>query len=394
MRRRRTISRKPAKARQATKAKRGAASEPARNRRVSALTEDTEVARLARELAEAREQQTATSEILDVISRSAFDLKVVFETVAESSVRLCGANRAFIYRFDGELLRVAAAFNAPPKLQEWLEQKPIRAGRQGVAARAALEGRTIHIPDVLADQEYSWGVKDVEAIRTVLAVPILKGDESLGVMIIYHLEEVSPFTNNQIALVETFADQAAIAIENARLLNELRQRTNDLTESLEQQTATSEVLRVISSSPGELTPVFDAMLVNAVRLCEAKFGIMVLCEGDAFRVGALHNVPSALADLLRREPIRPGPNVSFARAVKTKQPVQYADVTKEQSYIERDPLAIAAVELGGYRTILSVPLLKEGEAVGVIVMFRQEVRPFGSKQINLVQNFVHRPSSL
>jgi transcriptional regulator with GAF, ATPase, and Fis domain len=212
VRRRRTTNRKPAKARQATKAKRGATSEPAHDRRVSALTEDTEHARLAREFAEAREQQTATSEILEVISRSAFDLKVVFETVAESSVRLCGANRAFIYRFDGELLRLAAAFNAPQKLQQWLEQKPIRAGRQGAAARAALEGRTIHIPDVLADPEYSWGVKEVEAIRTVLAVPILKGDELLGVMIIYRLEEVRPFTNHQIALVETFADQAAIAM--------------------------------------------------------------------------------------------------------------------------------------------------------------------------------------
>jgi two-component system NtrC family sensor kinase len=149
VRRRRTTGRKPAKARQATKAKRGATSEPARSRRVSALTEDTEVARLDRELAEAREQQTATSEILEVISRSAFDLKVVFETVAESSVRPCGANRAFIYRFDGELLRLAAAFNAPQKLQEWLEQKPIRAGRQGAAlachrdARHPARGRVI-----------------------------------------------------------------------------------------------------------------------------------------------------------------------------------------------------------------------------------------------------------
>jgi two-component system, NtrC family, sensor kinase len=239
VRRRRTTGRKPAKARQATKAKRGATSEPARSRRVSALTEDTEVARLDRELAEAREQQTATSEILEVISRSAFDLKVVFETVAESSVRPCGANRAFIYRFDGELLRLAAAFNAPQKLKEWLEQKPIRAGRQGAAARAALEGRTIHIPDVLADPEYSWGAKDVEAIRTVLAVPILKGDELLGVMIIYRLEEVRPFTNHQIALVETFADQAVIAMENARLFTEVQAKTRDLEESLQFQTATS-----------------------------------------------------------------------------------------------------------------------------------------------------------
>jgi signal transduction histidine kinase len=190
-----------------------------------------ELAEAREQLAEAREQQTATSEILEVISRSAFDLKVVFETVAESSVRLCGANRAFIYRFDGELLRLAAAFNAPQKLQEWREQKPIRAGRQGAAARTALEGRTIHIPDVLADPEYSWGVKDIEAIRTVLAVPILKGDELLGVMIIYHLEEVRPFTNNQIALVETFADQAAIAIENVRLFAEIQDKSRQLAEA-------------------------------------------------------------------------------------------------------------------------------------------------------------------
>jgi signal transduction histidine kinase/DNA-binding response OmpR family regulator len=187
--------------------------------------------RLLNELRESLQQQTATSDVLEVISRSAFDLKVVFETVAESSVRLCGANRAFIYRFDGELLRLAAAFNAPQKLQEWLEQKPIRAGRQGAAARAALEGRTIHIPDVLVDPEYSWGVKDVEAIRTVLAVPILKGDELLGVMIIYRLEEVRPFTKNQIALVETFADQAAIAIENVRLFAEIQDKSRQLAEA-------------------------------------------------------------------------------------------------------------------------------------------------------------------
>jgi signal transduction histidine kinase len=200
---------------------------------VSALTRELAEAReqhvrLLNELRESLQQQTATADVLKVISRSAFDLKVVFEAVAESSVRLCGANRAFIYRSDGELLRVAAAFNAPQKLQEWLEQKPIRAGRQGAAARAALEGRTIHIPDVLADPEYSWGVKDVEAIRTVLAVPILKGDELLGVMIIYHLEEVRPFTDNQIALAETFADQAAIAIENVRLFAEIQEKSRQL----------------------------------------------------------------------------------------------------------------------------------------------------------------------
>jgi GAF domain-containing protein len=230
-----TASRKPSKAqhRKPTRPKRSNA--PTATRPASSTLADlqAQVSALTRELVEAREQQTATVDVLKVISSSAFDLKAVFETMAESSVKLCGANRAFIYRFDGELLRVAAAFNAPQKLQEWLEQKPIRAGRQGAAARAALEGRTIHIPDVLADPEYSWGVKDVEAVRTVLAVPILKGDELLGVMIIYHLEEVRPFTDNQIALVETFADQAVIAIENVRLFDEIQDKSRQLAEASE-----------------------------------------------------------------------------------------------------------------------------------------------------------------
>jgi len=372
VRRRRTSSRKPAKARQATKAKRGAASEPARNRRVSALTEDTEVARLAHELAEAREQQTATSEILEVISRSAFDLKVVFETVAESSVRLCGANRAFIYRFDGELLRLAAAFNAPQKLQEWLEQKPIRAGRQGAAARAALERRTIHIPDVLADPEYSWGVKDVEAIRTVLAVPILKGDELLGVMIIYRLEEVRPFANHQIALVETFADQAAIAIENTRLLNELR-------ESLQRQTATADVLKVISRSTFELTAVLNTLVESATRLCDAFDAVILLREGNSLVFGA-HHGPIAL-DFVEWPLTRAW---TAGRSVVDGKPVHVLDLAAEGAeFPEGQAIALRQ----GFRTILSVPLLRANEAIGCLAIRRTEVRPFSDKQIELVTTF-------
>jgi GAF domain-containing protein len=188
--------------------------------------------RLLNELRESLQQQTATADVLGVISRSAFDLQPVFETVAESSVRLCGADRAFIFRFDGELLRMVAAYNASQDFKKWVEQHPIRPGRHSGSARAALERRTIHIPDVLADPEYSYGAKDVEAIRTVLGVPILKGNDLLGVMMIYHLE-VRPFTDKQIALVETFADQAAIAIENVRLFESVEARTRELAKSLD-----------------------------------------------------------------------------------------------------------------------------------------------------------------
>jgi GAF domain-containing protein len=184
------------------------------------------------DLTESLEQQTATSKVLEVISRSAFDLQAVFETVAESSVRVCGADRAFIFRFDGELLRVTATFNASQEFKEFVSQNPIRLGRHSVAARAALERRTIHIPDVQTDPEYSYGAKDFEAIHTVLGVPILKGDDLLGVIVLNHKEPFRPFTDKQIALVETFADQAAIAIDNVRLLDELRHRTGELGRSV------------------------------------------------------------------------------------------------------------------------------------------------------------------
>ena len=166
--------------------------------------------------------------------------------------------------------------------------------------------------------------------------------------------------------------------------------TRELAEARDQETATSEVLRLISGSPSKLEPVFEAILANATRLCEAKFAVQVLCDGDAFRIGALHNVPPAFAEFLRRSPIRPGPNIAFVRAVRTKQPVQFADVTRRRSYIEGDRLSVAAVELGGYRTVLAVPMLKESRPIGAIVVFRQEVRPFTDKQIALVSNFARQ----
>ena len=338
------------------------------------------------DLTESLEQQTATSKVLEVISRSAFDLQAVFETVAESSVRLCGADRAFIFRFDGELLRLEVAFNAPQRLREFITQNPIGLDRGSASGRAALERRTIHIPDVLADPEYTYGSQSVEIVGTILAVPILKGDDLLGVMNIYHTEGVKPFTDKQIALLETFADQAAIAIENVRLLDELRRRTDDLTESLEQQTATSEVLKVISTSAGSLEPVFNAILENATRICEAKFGTLYFCENDGFRAMATYNAPVAYAKA-RAAVVHPHPDSGIWRAAKTRQVVQIEDVTKLPGYMQGDEFLVTAVAHGGYRTVIDVPMVKEAELIGVITIFRQEVCPFTDKHVALLQNF-------
>jgi two-component system, NtrC family, sensor kinase len=386
VRRRRATSRKPAKAQQKIKAKRDAAPKAARNRRVSALSKDTKIARLARELAEAREQQAATSELLKVIGRSTLDLQPVFETLAENAVRLCEAKRSFIYRFDGQYLRVVATHNASPELRAFVEQNPIAPGRGSATARAALERRTVQVLDAQGDPEYTYGSRHVDPFRTIITIPILKGNELFGAIGTYR-HEVRAFTESQISLLETFADQAVIAIENVRLFDEVQARTRELSEALEQQTATSEVLGVISSSPGELESVFQAMLANAVRICEAKFGTLYLREEDAFRAAALHNAPPAFVEFWQRGPHRPGASTVLSRVLRTKEVVHISDITADQAYIERDPLFIAAAELGGFRTVLAVPMLKEADVLGAIYIYRQEVWPFSDKQIALLASF-------
>src|SRR5262249_22433841 len=221
---------------------------------------------------------------------------------------------------------------------------------------------------------------DLGGVRTMLNVPMLKEGEVVGGIAIYRTE-VRPFTDKQIELVTNFAAQAVIAIENTRLLNELR-------ESLQQQTATSEVLGVISSSPGELEPVFQAMLANAVRICDANFGYLLLYDGNAFRFAALHGAPPAYDELRRREPVfRVRPNSPLGRLGATKQIQRIADIREEQAYLERQAPTVGLVELAGARTLVVVPMLKESELVGAIGIYRQEVRPFTDKQIELVKNF-------
>jgi GAF domain-containing protein len=337
------------------------------------------------ELSEALRQQTATAEVLQVISRSAFDLQPVFDTVAESSVRLCDAERSTIFRFDGELLRIVAAFNSPPDLEEWIARHPIRPGRTSGAARAALERRTIHIPDVLADPEYTFGAKDIEPVRTVLAVPILKGDDLLGVIIIYRFE-VRPFTDKQIALVETFADQAAIAIENVRLFDEVKARTDELSESLQQQTATAEVLKAISQSTFDLQTVLDTLVESAARLCSADHVWLFQHEGDLFRwVAGYGHAPDVHAQIKEyfQTPLPVHEGSITGRTLLEARVIHLPDVLAEYTW----NVALQVQKLGNYRAALGVPLLRNGNAIGVIFLGKRIPGPFTPKQIELATTF-------
>jgi len=339
------------------------------------------------DLSEALEQQTATSEVLKVISSSPGELEPVFGAMLANATRICEAKFGTLFRFDGKAFHRAAGIGVPSALAEFQKKRGPYLPESGTLLDRVLQTRKVaHSPDYAAEPIPGNAAK-LGGARSTVAVPMLKDSELVGAIIIYR-QEVKPFTDKQIELVKNFAAQAVIAIENTRLLNELRQRTDDLTESLEQQTATSEVLRVISRSPGELAPVFKAMLENATRICQASYGVLFLREGTGFRTAATHNVPAAFADERPRPAlIEPVPIDPLARLTETKQRVHISDARTEAAYKKRFAPFVAAVELGGVRTLLLTPLLREGELIGAFAIFRQEVRPFTGKQIGLADNF-------
>jgi GAF domain-containing protein len=343
--------------------------------------------RLLNELRDSLQQQTATADVLKVISRSTFDLQTVLNTLVESVTRLCDAKDAFIFLRKGELYHVAARYGFSHKFHEYLVDNPRPAARGSITGRTALEAKVVHVHDVMADPEYSWGqAQQLGGYRTVLGVPLLRDGIPIGVIIVGQTV-VKPFTDQQIELVTTFADQAVIAIENVRLFDEVQARTRELSESLEQQTATSEVLKVISSSPGELKPVFDAMLEKAMRVCDATFGHLATYDGTRFHTVAIQGVPAPFAEFRRQNPPVYGPDTGVGRLLTGERFVHFIDAADTDVYRRGDPNQRAVVDLGGARTMLVVALLKDEALRGFITLYRQEVKPFTDKQIGLVQNF-------
>jgi GAF domain-containing protein len=348
--------------------------------------------RLLNELRQSLEQQTATADVLRVISSSPGELESVFQTMLENATRICGAKFSLLLLLEGDAYRYVALHGAPPAFAESCRRRKIISANPGTAmGRAAATKKPVQFADIRTEPAYindpeRFSILHDSGARTFLSVPMLKDNDVIGAINIYR-QEVRPFTDKQIALVQNFAAQAVIAIENARLLNELRQRTADLSDSLEQQTATSEVLRVISSSPSELDPVFQSMLVNAMRICEAEFGHLLLYDGECFRAAYLHNLPPAYRKFWEQGPVRVSTKLALGRLPQTKEAIQITDLKADRAYGEGDPLRVATVDLGGAQTLLCVPMLKENQLVGAIVIYRQEARPFTDKQVELVKNF-------
>ena len=333
--------------------------------------------------AEALEQQMATAEILRVISSSPTDVQPVFDTIVRSAVRLCDGLYGTAHRFDGELVHLTAHHNCAPEVLLALRQAfPMRPDRKMMSGRAILTRAVVHVEDVLADPEYAQHVGRAGGFRGVLAVPMVRDGSPIGAIVVIR-GQPGPFSAGQIELLKTFADQAVIAIENVRLFKELEARTGDLTEALEQQTASSEILRVISSSPTDLQPVLDIIATTAAQLCDAHNGAIFRFDGEVFRLAATYNVSPEFRAHLETNPIRPGRGTPLRRVGVERRPVSVADVLADPELGH----ARADYEAEGMRTALAVPMLKENALVGAITIHRREVRPLTDKQIELVATF-------
>ena len=342
-----------------------------------------ENARLLNELRQSLQQQTATADVLKVISRSTFDLQTVLDALTELAALLCEADMASIIRQKGAAYHWATTYGFPPELREYLKSIPLEPGRGTVVGRILIEGKTVHIPDVLADPEYTLVEAQRKAgYRTALGVPLLREGMPIGIIALLR-RSVQPFTEKQIELVTTFADQAVIAIENVRLFDEVQARTDDLSEALEQQTATSEVLKVISSSPTNIQPVLDIIGERAEKLCDADISIVSIVEGELIRLASIHGVAEAGVEALRRAfPMRFTDETVTARAIRTRSVCHVADVLSDPQYQLKD-----AARVSGTRGGLGVPMIRDKQVVGAIFVARNQPGLFSDAQVQLLKTF-------